>query len=231
MSSSRCKICVSLTGADNPTILKAAMAVEDLADVLEIRLDDMAEPDVSQFLKTLKTPLLFTNRAGWEGGGFAGDEAARLKPLYEAVDGGAGYIDIELNTDENLRRDIIKTARGKCKTIVSWHNFTVTPSRRALESILRAQYRSAADIGKIVTLAHGFDDVLRVLNLQREAAEIGFPLIAFCMGRAGAISRVATMKLGGFMTYAAPDREHNTAPGQLAVAALKNIVMELKNGH
>jgi 3-dehydroquinate dehydratase-1/3-dehydroquinate dehydratase/shikimate dehydrogenase len=232
MSDSVCKICVSLAGPDAATIMGAGRAAANLADVLEIRLDSMTRPEIEPFFVAApQKPLLFTNRAAFEGGRFAGDEAARLQLLHEAMDAGASYIDIELKTAETLRRGIIKAARGKCKAIVSWHNFTVTPSRQALESILREQYRSGANIGKIVTMAHSFDDVLRVLDLQREAAVMDFPLIAFCMGRIGAISRVATMKLGGFMTYAAPDMSHNTAPGQLPAATLKNIVRELENGH
>jgi len=228
-NSTTCKICVSVAGQDVSTILAAAQESESLADVMEIRLDGLPEPAVQPFLKSLRKPVLLTNRAKWEGGNFAGDEEERLKPLFEAAVGGASYIDIELKTGVESRQQLIKTAKGKCKTIVSWHNFTVTPSRQALESILEEQYRSTADIGKIVTMAHGFDDVLRVLNLQREAAELGFPLIAFCMGRAGAISRVATMELGGFMTYAAPNNGQNTASGQLSAAALKSILKELEN--
>ena len=39
-----------------------------------------------------------------------------------------------------------------------------------------------ADIGKIVTTAKDYVDVLHVLSLQEKAAELDFPLIAFCMG-------------------------------------------------
>jgi 3-dehydroquinate dehydratase-1/3-dehydroquinate dehydratase/shikimate dehydrogenase len=227
----KCKVCVSVAGQDSAVMLTSAQQAEPLADILEIRLDGLQTPATEPFLQGLTTPLLFTNRAKWEGGNFSGDEEDRLKPLYEAVAGGASYIDIELKTDDKLRQGLINKAKGKCQTIVSWHNFTVTPSRQALESILMEQYRSTADIGKIVTMAHGFDDVLRVLSLQRQAAEMGFPLIAFCMGRAGAISRVATMELGGFMTYAAADKGQNTAPGQLPVTSIKNILQELENAN
>jgi 3-dehydroquinate dehydratase-1/3-dehydroquinate dehydratase/shikimate dehydrogenase len=92
---------------------------------------------------------------------------------------------------------------------------------------LQEQYRSNASIGKIVTMAQTFQDVLRVLDLQAEAAEIGLPLIAFCMGPVGVISRVATLGLGGFMTYAAADGNLGTAPGQLTISSLRAIAKEL----
>ena len=34
------------------------------------------------------------------------------------------------------------------------------------------------------------------------------------------ISRVATLELGGYMTYAAPDDGQLTAPGQLSLSAM-----------
>ena len=44
------------------------------------------------------------------------------------------------------------------------------------------------------------------------------------MGKAGVISRAATLELGGFMTYAASDTGEITAPGQLSVSALRSIL-------
>jgi len=225
------KICVSIAGHDLAMTLASAKEAESLADVLEIRLDAMADPAVQPFLDSINKPLLFTNRAKWEGGAFNGEEKSRLALLYEATEKGAAYIDLELKTDPGLRQDLIKTAKGKCRSIISWHSFKVTPSRQALNSILQEQYRTSADIGKIVTMAHNFSDVLQVLDLQREALEMGFPLIAFCMGRAGIISRVATLELGGFMTYAAQDSTNSTAPGQLPVSSLRNILAGLADAH
>ena len=226
------KICVSLAEPDLTTAVAAAQRAEPLADVIEIRLDAITSPAIQPFPDLIKKPLLFTNRAKWEGGAFNGEEKDRLALLYEASEKGAAYIDIELKTDPVLRQDLIKATKNKCQSIVSWHNFTVTPSSQALRSILQEQYRSSADIGKIVTMALNFNDVLRVLTLQQEATEMGFPLIAFCMGRAGTISRVATLELGGFMTYAAPDSSNNsTAPGQIPVSLLRNFLSGLDDVH
>ncbi|MDP2105357.1 MAG: type I 3-dehydroquinate dehydratase [Desulfobulbaceae bacterium] len=221
-------ICVALSGSTSADILDQATPAALLADVLEIRLDSMTQPAVSPFVGVIATPLLFTNRASWEGGNFSGSEESRLVLLHEAIAAGAAYIDIELKTDPALRDPLIAAARQHgTKSIVSWHNFTTTPSPQALRTILQEQYRSNADIGKIVTMAQSFQDVLRVLDLQTEAAEMGLPLIAFCMGGAGVISRVATLGLGGFMTYAAADGSTGTAPGQLTISCLRAIVKEL----
>lgn len=224
------KICVAIGGTTSADILALAQKASSQADVLEIRLDGMAEPAITPFIGALSTPLLFTNRAAWEGGAFPGPEEKRLGLLHQAVMAGAAYIDIELKTDPGLRDALIQEAKAHgTQAIVSWHNFTATPSAPALRTILQEQYRSGAEIGKIVTMAQTFHDVLRVLTLQTEAAEIGLPLIAFCMGQAGIISRIATLGLGGFMTYAAADNGQTTAPGQLTISSLRLITQELIN--
>ena len=222
------KLCVSLSGDHEDEILALALKAEPLADVLEIRLDSMLKPSAAPFAGRLSKPLLFANRASWEGGGFAGPEEERLALLRQAAEAKAAYIDIELKTETGPRNALIRAAKDNgTQVIVSWHGFNGTPSAPALRSLLQEQCQSGADIGKIVTTAHGFQDVLRVLNLQIEAAEIGLPLIAFCMGQAGVISRVATLGLGGFMTYAAADHAPATAPGQLPASSLARILTEL----
>ena len=227
-----CKICVALSGTTVEEVLAQARQAAPQADLLEIRLDAMTEPAIAPFIGAVAPPLLFTNRAAWEGGGYRGSEEGRLHLLRQAVEAGAPFIDIELKTEPGLRDPLIREAGGHgSQVIVSWHNFTTTPSSQGLRTILQEQYRSGAGIGKIVTMARTFQDVLRVLDLQVEAAEIGLPLIAFCMGAAGVISRVATLGLGGYMTYAAADGSQGTAPGQLTISELRAITRGLGHGH
>jgi len=227
------KICVSIAERDPRRALELALASVPVADVLEIRLDVLERPDFAQFLAGVSdVPLLFTCRPDWEGGAFSGSEEERLQILAEAALAGGAYIDVELRSPEPLRSALIRQAQAVgAKVIVSWHDFKTTASAQALQSIVQDEYRSGADLGKIVTLARDFADVLRVLGLQELAAEVGFPLCAFCMGEVGKISRVATLELGGAMTYAAPDQGAPAAPGQLPVSALRRIREDLHADH
>jgi 3-dehydroquinate dehydratase len=47
------------------------------------------------------------------------------------------------------------------------------------------------------------------------------------MGEEGKLSRITTLLLGGFMTYAALDEQQATAPGQLPVLQLKEAMATL----
>lgn len=227
-------ICVSVaagkTGAagSQAEVIAAAKQAEPTADVIEIRLDSILRPQISSFMEAVDKPLLFTNRPAWEGGAFAGSEEERLAPLLEAADGGAAYVDLELEAALPLRSRLLEAVNGsRSRLIISWHEFKGTPSSLQLSQVLQRQYESGAHIGKIVTTAHDFRDVLRVLSLQLQAAERHFPLIAFCMGRVGVISRLATLGLGGYMTYAAPNKGGVTAPGQVPVSVLREVIMKL----
>jgi len=227
-------VCVAIAAdaaADDPQaeVLAAARQAEATADAIEIRLDSIPQPEIAPFIKELSRPLLFTNRPLWEGGLYRGDEGARTGLLLEAIQAGAAYVDIEMKTAFELRQEVIARAlEQQTQVIVSWHNFDETPPANTLEEVFNEQYASGARIGKIVTMAKTFEDVLRVLALQLLAQEKDFPLIAFCMGRAGMISRLATVELGGYMTYAAPDSGQATAPGQLQVSTLRAMLQTLE---
>ncbi|MEW6595847.1 MAG: type I 3-dehydroquinate dehydratase [Thermodesulfobacteriota bacterium] len=223
-------VCVSVAQPTVELALAAARGLAGQADVIELRLDAMTRPAVAQFMEKIRTPLLFTNRAQWEGGLFRGEEKKRGALLLEAAAAGCAYVDLELKADLGLRRELLAAATTS-RVILSWHNFTETPDDRTLAEILAQQMASGAQIGKMVTMAHTWQDALRVLQLQLAAAASNFPLIAFCMGAPGVISRLATLELGGYMTYAAPDEASATAPGQLALATLNQLRAALRHGN
>ncbi len=242
------RLCVSLARPDLASLLAAARRVSPLADLLEIRLDALAgaaanppEKALRELVSGIDKPLIFTNRPDWEGGNFQGSEERRIVPLLGALAAGCAFVDIELRAEETLRRELIAAAarsgderqapgQATGRVIISWHDFTATPDGDTLAAIVRRQQEAGAAVGKLVTMAHSFQDVLRVLALQNLAAKRNFPLIAFCMGEAGMISRLATCRLGGYMTYAAAEAGEATAPGQLPAALLRQIEKLLAEG-
>ncbi len=228
------RICVSIARATVEEGLAVAEGICSLADVIEIRLDHLQDIFVSPFIAHLTKPLLFTNRPIWEGGGFAGDEEARIAPLIEAAKQGADYVDLELKAPTASQKALLEAVESSAgRLILSWHNFQETPTREELVGRLAMIQDKGAHIAKIVTMAHDYHDVLRVLQLQEEAVRMEIPLIAFCMGSPGVVSRVATVELGGYMTYCAVNEDEATAPGQLSVAVLRQIeaLMQKKGSH
>lgn len=225
------RICVSIARESVEDGLAVANHISPLADVIEIRLDRLKTIAVAPFISRLTKPLLLTNRPTWEGGFFSGDEKLRMAPLLEAVQLGVAYVDLELKAPTTSHETLLAMVeKSASQLILSWHNFQETPTKAELVGRLAMIQDKGAHIAKIVTMAHDHHDVLRVLNLQEEAAKMDMPLIAFCMGRPGIISRLATMELGGYMTYCAAHEDEATAPGQLSVTVLRQIEALLAEG-
>ncbi|MGW8195670.1 MAG: type I 3-dehydroquinate dehydratase [Desulforhopalus sp.] len=223
-------ICVAVAAPDTESALSAVRPIRHEVDVVEVRLDGMRECNLLRLSQEIDRPLLFTNRPAWEGGLCMKSEEERLTPLLDAVEYKAAYVDLELKTSLPLRERLLdKIRRSRTQLIVSYHDFEKTPDDARLAEILHEQRQSGAHIGKIVTMAHDYLDVLRVLHLQCAAKSLDFPLIAFCMGDEGKISRIITLVLGGYMTYAALDEQQATAPGQLSVGKLKTALALLSD--
>ncbi len=218
------KVCVAVSAADAAGVAAAVGPVLSVVDVVEVRLDGMAQPEVEKCCSLLRAPLLFTNRPSWEGGQFAGTEQERLLPLLAAVRLQAAYVDLELRAEQPLREQLLSELRASpTRLILSWHDFAGTPKQGELEGLLGRMQESGADIGKIITTAHEEADVLRVFALLQRAREMQFPLTAFCMGEIGRISRFATLYLGGAMTYVAVSEDQGTAPGQFSAAHFRQL--------
>ena len=217
-------ICVAVAAANGEEVLAAVTPVLDLVDVIEIRLDALTDPRIEPCIAALPKPVLVTNRPTWEGGAFRGSEQERLALLCRGLDAGARYADIELRAEPDSRSRILAAAhQSGAQVLISSHDFASTPSADQLSAVVAAMIESGADIGKIVTTASTPDDVLRVLALQREAMAARFRLCAFCMGAPGTISRLATLYLGGWMTYVALAPDQATAPGQLTAQAMHTL--------
>lgn len=217
-------ICAAITGGNLALMEQALVPILEAVDVVEVRLDSMLEPQVEECCARMTKPLLFTNRPTWEGGAFSGSEEDRLHPLLQAVRLQAAYVDYELQADIGYRQRLLhQMQQSTTRWIVSNHDFSATPAWEDLQEILARMRASGAHIGKIVTMAHEPADVLRVLALQREAITLHFPLIAFCMGEAGKISRLATLYLGGYMSYVAVNESEATAPGQFSARHLQEL--------
>jgi 3-dehydroquinate dehydratase-1/3-dehydroquinate dehydratase/shikimate dehydrogenase len=220
------RVCVSVTGADAAEIEEALRPVASDVDVVEVRLDTMVRPDVTECCRILRYNLLFTNRPVWEGGGFSGMKQERLAPLLTAVQQQAAYVDLEVRAGIELREQLFaekRETKSSTRIILSWHDFEATPDSDRLNGVFDQMQSAGADIGKIITTSHNAGDVLRLLSLLETARTSKFPLICFCMGKQGRISRFATLYLGGYMSYVALSEKQATAPGQFPAARFRKL--------
>lgn len=221
-------VCGSVMGLDIKTMRAgAAKAIDQGADLIELRIDGLRDPTGWEKLLPLKLPVILANRPDREGGNFKGDENERVKVLLQGITRGVSCVDIEFSTPEPLRERVVSRARKSgIAVLMSHHDFSLTPSIEVLTEMTKRLAGAGCDLAKIVTFAEDRKDALRVLDfLAQVQDEVAVPIIAFAMGDAGRITRIAAPVFGSPIAYAAAGEA--TAPGQFDVVTMKRLLSEL----
>jgi 3-dehydroquinate dehydratase type I len=212
-----------------PTTEAATLAMKEASthgDVIELRLDAMRSPDLPALLAGRPgNPIIATLRSVDEGGGYSGEPEAKVELLAKAAELGADYVDIELRTGTEAVKELV-ARKGNAKVIASWHGFVDTPDRTTLRRHLREAFEAGADVCKIVPFARKAEDNGRVLEVVADASRRGKLVIGFCMGDLGRFSRVATLFMGGLLTYAYMREGRQVAPGMMSVTELKKYLAD-----
>ncbi|MEW5801018.1 MAG: shikimate dehydrogenase [bacterium] len=215
-------ICIPITAIATGAALREIQQAEEVADILELRIDYLADPDLGELLGARKKPVIITNRKTDEGGKFPGTETERLQLLEEAVRLGAEHIDLEWSCGPNVLRHFKELCRGgKTRIISSWHNFLETPGN--LDELYTSMKSAGADIIKIVTHANSINDNLKVFDLIFRAQEDDQEIIALCMGPCGEISRILAPLLGAYLTFGSLQQGKESAPGQVEAQLLRDV--------
>jgi 3-dehydroquinate dehydratase type I len=213
----KARICVSIARENlDAMYLDAQKAFKDGADLVELRLDYLKLPDlgaVKKKFKALEDKTILTIRKREEGGRFQGSETKRIALLRQLQGWKAAYKDVELNTLSDSKLKV------NARTIVSWHDFSSTPSAKVMKAKLSAALEYGG-IAKIVTTARKLSDNLTVLSLYSE--EMKGRLIAFCMGEDGKISRILAPMLGSPLMYGCLEGAV-VAPGQIPISELRGF--------
>jgi 3-dehydroquinate dehydratase-1 len=133
-------------------------------------------------------------------------------------------LDISLQVEEITR---INSERISLKTILSYHNYQLTPSDTELRSITSRTANWGAYITKVSTLCSIQRDALRLLSLLIDLREAGRRCIVLGMGKHGVITRVFGQQWGNEVSFAPIEGTQRSAPGQLPIEKLDSIVQAL----
>lgn len=221
-------VCGAVIGQNIETMrASVARAINQGADLIELRIDGLHDSTGWEKLLPVKVPVILTNRPEREGGGFKGDENKRVEVLLQGIARGVSCIDIEFSTPEPLRERVMSQAKKSgIAVLMSHHDFSLTPSIEVLTDMAKRLVGAGCDLAKIVTFAGDRKDALRILDfLAQVQDEVAVPLIAFAMGDAGRITRIAAPVFGSPIVYAAAGEA--TAPGQFDVATMKRLLSGL----
>ena len=228
-------ICVPLVSVDETSIINEIDEVirmepdiiEWRADYFESIMDFSKVINILDVLKTKggETPVMFTCRSYLEGGHRKIEDEARLELFKNAIE--SGYIDV-IDAELAFGKDKIEhikslTVKIGVKLILSYHNFTETPSEECIIERIKSEISNGADIAKVAVMTNNQEDVLKLLSATyRARKEVPNPLITVSMGSLGVISRLAGWMFGSDVTFVAGKKA--SAPGQIPIEEMRTFI-------
>jgi 3-dehydroquinate dehydratase/shikimate dehydrogenase len=188
------RLCVTVTAPTMAELRRRRDASAD-ADLVELRLDSVRDPDVAGALADRRRPVIVTCRPTWEGGSFAGSEEERKRLLAEALTSGAEYVDLEASAGF----DQLIASTGGRRIVLSAHDFDGVPPD--LESRIRAMRSTGAEVVKFAVATTRLSDCVTLRDVASRVGErAGLVLIG--MGDHGVITRVLPSRFRSMWTYA-----------------------------
>ncbi len=232
-------ICTPLTGKNKEEIMEELdLVLPEKPDFLEWRADFLHKLDDLPYVFSVlegiseksNLPLLFTIRSIHEGGEqISLSEEQKVKLISEVCKSNAvSLIDYEVSSHPEYIRELrnVSEKHGK-RLILSYHNFSRTPSEEEmLKKLFLAEFYGA-DIAKAAVMPETKDDVLKLLQVTNDASKaLEIPLITMSMGSLGAISRMIGWAYGSILTFGSGLEA--SAPGQIPVRKLKQMIAMMK---
>ncbi|GBE06359.1 MAG TPA: type I 3-dehydroquinate dehydratase [Nitrospirae bacterium] len=208
-------------------ISKLDVETVERVDVLELRIDmfENQSPDyVEKVFNSTKIrfdkPIIATLRTSDEGGFSKLDDNQKYE-LFERVMSLSDAIDVEVNSEELLKR-IVSLCKADNKLVIgSYHNLDNTPGLEDLTNIVARTKQCGADIVKIAVKANTRSDVSKLASFTEQSKGIG--LITISLGPIGQISRVFNPIIGSLMTYG-----HLGSPSVIGQLSALDIVEYLR---
>jgi 3-dehydroquinate dehydratase I len=153
----------------------------------------------------------------------------RKTMLLAAIEAGAAYVDVDLESDTSFRADIVDAAHSRnCRVIMSYHDYDKTPEKPMLSNIIDRCFASG-DMAKIACMVNSEQDGARLLGLLDDNRKI----IVVGMGDKGKVVRCASVLLGSPFTFASFRQDKQTAPGQIdrtTLAAILDLLQSETSG-
>jgi 3-dehydroquinate dehydratase/shikimate dehydrogenase len=199
----RTLLCETVTATRMADLLAARPRVAPEADMVELRLDGVADLDVRAAVQGWGRPVVATVRASWEGGRFDGSEEERRRLLALALSAGVDYVDVEWKAGFDA---LVAQAPGRI--VLSSHDFDGVPADLHERAI--AMRATGAGTIKIAVTPSRLSESLVLREIAR-----GGDAVVIAMGDAGLPTRLLAAHFGSVWTYAGA-----AAPGQLSPARM-----------
>jgi 3-dehydroquinate dehydratase type I len=220
------RICTVVTGTTLPEFMDNLEVIQEVADFIELRVDhlkNIALDDLELIKNKITCPSIFTYRKKAEGGLYEGSEPERMAILEKACLMEFDYIDIEVSSAESF--DFSK--KGQTKIILSFHDFTKTPSLHELEALKIHMKCYPVDIMKFAVFINQNEDRTTIFKLLLNKY-IDEKMIMIGMGDQGKIIRIIAHLLDSYLTFASTFFSQSAA-GQIDISELQQLYTLIEN--
>jgi shikimate dehydrogenase/3-dehydroquinate dehydratase type I len=202
-------LCETVTGRTMAELVRSRDEATH-GDMVELRLDGVADLDVAGALQGRRVPAVVTCRPVWEGGRFDGTEHERAQILSRALELGAEFVDVEWRATHQANADFTGiVGRDPARVVISSHDFEGVPADLD-DRVRRMRGVGAGSIKVAVAVSRLSETVpLKAIGAVGDAVVIG-------MGESGVPSRLLAAHYGSKWTYAG----NGLAPGQIPAATM-----------
>lgn len=226
------KICIPIVGKDNNEIIKQINQLNNyIFDLIELRIDyyeDILQyKQVIHLIQEIKKmtikPILFTYRSLKEGGQVQLTDKQYLE-LIKSITPYVDIVDIEVMSGNTLVYQLVEIVHlHHKKVILSYHDFTMTPSELEMKQKLEHMEIMGGDILKVAYMPQTYKDVIKVINVTLEmSSKLTKPIVTMSMGELGKITRLCGGLTGSAMTFASMEKA--SAPGQISVEHMNELL-------
>ncbi len=229
------KIISSICAATVEEMIEQAKAIDASgADIIEWRADYYADDASWQKAATamkavVSKPILYTFRSQSEGGVRTEpmSNTTWRKKVLAAIDSKL-FDAVDIEFDRGRAEFLVEAAhKTGIASIVSWHSFVPGEYDKELGYFGKLEQMSytGADVLKIVAMPDKGIDIARFIeevSVIRAEFNAPQPLIAMCMGKTGAVTRVGAAAFGSCATFASVVK--SSAPGQLDVETTRKLL-------
>ncbi|PLX04135.1 MAG: hypothetical protein C0594_09520 [Marinilabiliales bacterium] len=209
------RLCVSIQNTSYDHCLELIKT----SDLCELRLDSLSLEDEQLKQLCVSGEIIACFRHGKH------PESERLDRLLKAIQWGVKYVDLDIETDQELFVELKNEIIGKdIKLIASFHSFTETPADSVLMRLITKMESWTPDYIKLACFVNNDKDNLRLIKLYENTRN----RIILGMGKLGRYTRLISLKYAPF-TYVYPDECEATADGQFSKSKMEKLQILLND--
>lgn len=223
-------ICVSIRETDFSSFMKAVKRAESLSArysgmVLELRLDicEITPDECREIFASASLPTIVSTIKS----------TRYLIPA--AIDGGAGYVEVDYYARvSDFNRLDRRIAAGKVKKLLSYIDYSGTPSLSRLKSIYREAVSLKADIVRVVCQASSIEDARNIMCLysyQNFRSIKKLPLMAFASGPLAALTSYSSLSFGAPWVNISLTKKSRSFDSQLTLGEFEDAVSRNLTSH